>query len=121
MARDDDNYLDTLRKDAADARILMSNQRKPERERMVVRALLRCLGVAFEDTEIAAGTEEPVDVAFRAGRFQIRDIVGDRKRGKEWAQREKHYRDAKTVSDVMTAFAPSTAIPLDRAAESPTP
>jgi hypothetical protein len=117
MPRNDDKYLDTLRKDAVDARTLMSNRRKPERERMVVRALLRCLGVAFEDTEIVAGTEEPVDVVFRAARFQVRDLVGDRKRGKEWAEREQRYRDAKTVSDVMTAFAPSTAIPLDRAAE----
>jgi hypothetical protein len=33
---------------------------------MVVRALLRCLGVAFEDSEIVAGGEEPVDVEFRA-------------------------------------------------------
>jgi putative endonuclease (uncharacterized protein DUF1780) len=117
MARNDDNYVEALRKDAADARALMSNRQKPKRERMVVRALLRCLGVAFEDTEIVVGTEEPVDVAFRAARFQVRDLVGDRKRGKEWAEREQRYRDAKTVSDVMTRFAPSTAIPFDRAAK----
>ena len=82
-----------------------------------MRALLRCLGVAFEDAEIVAGTEEPVDVEFRAARFQIRDLVGDRKRRKEWAERERRYRKAKTISDVMTAVTASTAIPFDRAAE----
>jgi hypothetical protein len=62
---------------------------------MVVRALLRCLGVAFEDAAIKAGPEEPVDVAFRAARFQIRDLIGDRKRNKQLAEREKRYRKAK--------------------------
>lgn len=33
---------------------------KPERERMIVRAFLRCLGVPFSDDEIQPGTEEPV-------------------------------------------------------------
>ena len=83
---------------------------------MVVRTLLRCLGVSFADEEIVAGTEEPVDVQFRAARFQIREIVGGRKRGKEWAEREQRYRNARTISDVMTPFIPSTAIPFDEAA-----
>ena len=67
---------------------------------MVVRALLRCLGVAFEDAEIDAGLEEPVDVEFRAARFQIRDLIGDRKRSKQLAEREQRYQEAKTISDV---------------------
>jgi hypothetical protein len=115
MMRNDDRYLEALREDAADARSLMSNPRKSERERRVVRALLRCLGVAFVDTEIAAGSEEPVDVEFHSARFQIRDIVGGRKRGKELAERDHLYRGAKTMSDLMTPFAKSTAIPFDKA------
>jgi len=117
MTRNDDLYLKGLRADAADARLLMSNPRKSERERMVVRALLRCLGVAFEDKEIVAGGEEPIDVEFRAARFQIRDIVGGRKRGKESADRERLYQAAETIADVMTPFTLSTAIPFDQAAK----
>jgi hypothetical protein len=116
MTRNDDRYLAALREDAADSRSLMSNPRKSERERSVVRALLRCLGVAFADLEIAAGSEEPVDVEFRAARFQIRDILGGRKRGKELADRERIYRSAKTISDVVTPYRASTAIPFDKAA-----
>jgi Putative endonuclease, protein of unknown function (DUF1780) len=63
------------------------------------------------------GGVEPVDVEFRAARFQIRDIVGGRKRGKEWAERERLYQHAETIADVMTPFTQSTAIPFDRAAE----
>jgi len=117
MTENDDSYLEELRANAADARSLMSNPRKSARERMVVRALLRCLGVAFEDGEIVAGGNEPVDVEFRAARFQIRDILGGRKRGKESVDRERLYHDAKTIDDVMTPFTVSTAIPFDRAAE----
>ena len=39
----------------------------------------------FAEFEIAACSQEPVDIEFRAARFQIRDIVGARKRGKEMA------------------------------------
>lgn len=117
MTGNDDRYLEALRADAADARSLFSNPRKSERERRVVRALLRCLGVAFEDSEIVAGGEEPVDIEFRAARFQIRDIVGGRKRGKEWVERERLYQGAEIMADVMTPFTHSTAVSLDRAAE----
>ena len=61
-------------------------------------------------------SEEPVDVAFRAARFQIRDLIGGRKRNKELAERKRRYREAKKISDVATPFAASTAIPFDRAA-----
>jgi hypothetical protein len=116
MAQSDDTYLHELREHAAETRLLLSNPLKPERERMVVRAFLRCLGVAFADNGIVASTEEPVDVHFRAARFQIMEIVGDRRRGKEWAEREQLYLAAETVADVMTPFRESTAIPFDEAA-----
>ena len=117
MTWNDDNYLQKLREDAADARSLTPNARKAERERLVVVALLRCLGVSFAPSEIIAAGEEPIDVEFPGARFQIREIVGDRKRGKEWAEREQLYREAKTISDVMMPFVESTPIPFDKASE----
>jgi hypothetical protein len=85
----DNAYLGGLRKHAAETRALLSNSNKPERERRVVRAYLRCLGIPFTDEEIVASPNEPIDVRFRFARFQIRDIVGNRLRGKEWAERER--------------------------------
>jgi hypothetical protein len=53
----------------------------------------------------------------RAARFQIMEIVGDRKRGKEWAEREQLYQAAETVSDVREPYTCSTAVPFDEAAK----
>jgi hypothetical protein len=115
MPQNDTAYLNALRAHAGETRSLLSNAQKPERERMVVRAFLRCLGIPFADEEIIAGNEEPVDVQFRTGRFQIREILGESKRGKEWAERELLYRAAKKISDVMTPNVESTTIPLAEA------
>lgn len=117
MPPNDDTYLSSLRTHAAATRVLLSNSMKPERERMVVRAYLRCLGIPFADDEIVASTDEPVDVLFRSAQFQIRDIVGNRLRGKEWAEREQRYQAAQSMSDVMDPYTPSAAIPFDRAAK----
>jgi hypothetical protein len=117
MSSNDDTYLASLRTHAVETRTLISNPVKPERERMVVRAYLRCLGIPFTEDEIASSNDEPVDVLFGEARFQIRDIVGDRLRGKEWAEREQRYQAAQTVSDVTDPYTPSAAISLDQAAK----
>jgi len=117
MGTNHDPYLAELREHATETRLLLSNPRRADRERMVVRAYLRCLGIPFADDEIVASTEEPVDVQFRAARFQIREILGDRKRGKDWADREDRYHAAKMVSDVAEAFTKSIAVPYDEAVE----
>ena len=75
-----------------------------------MRAFLRCLNVAFVDDEIAAGTTEPVDVSFREARFQIMEMVGDKKRGLDWKIREQRYRDAKKAADVVEPYSSSTPI-----------
>jgi hypothetical protein len=64
MSSNDDTYLASLRTHAAETRTLFSNPMKPERERMVVRAYLRCLGIPFTEDEIASSNDEPVDVLF---------------------------------------------------------
>lgn len=110
MSKRDEEYLADLRKHAGDVRTLLSNPNKPERERMIVRAFLRCLGVSFSDDEIRASTEEPVDVGFRSAQFQIMEIVGDKRRGDEWRKRQERYDRAKSISDVTDPRASSEPI-----------
>lgn len=87
---------------AAETRRLFSNALKPERERMVVRAFLRCLGIEFLDDEIKVAQAEPIDVAFRSARFQVTELLGEwRKRGDEWREREKRYQSAESLLDVV--------------------
>jgi hypothetical protein len=112
-----DAFLAKLREHADRARRLFSNPRKPERERMVVRAFLRCVGETFEDSEIVASREEPIDVKFRTADFEIMEIVGDRKRGLDWRRRQDRYRDAQHVADVMEPYTPSQPMSFDDAAQ----
>lgn len=107
MSGSEQEYLANLRRHASATRDLFSNAKKPERERMVVRAFLRCVGVQFSDDEIKASSNEPVDVVFRAARFQIMEILGDRKRGLAWREREDRYKNAKQTSDVLEPWTSS--------------
>lgn len=75
MTFSDNASLAKLREYADRARRLFSNPQKPERERMIVRAFLRCAGEAFEDGEIIASSEEPIDVRFRSADFQWRSLA----------------------------------------------
>lgn len=77
MAFCDDAFLAKMREYADRARLLFSNPQKPERERMIVRAFLRCIGEAFGDGKIIASSEEPIDLRFRSAGFQIMEIVGN--------------------------------------------
>jgi hypothetical protein len=45
------------------------------------------------------------------------EILGDGKRGKEWAEREQRYQTAEAVSDVMEPYRDSVAVPFDEAAK----
>ncbi len=102
MKKYEKEYLKKLTEHAAETRRLFSNAQKPERERKVVRAFLRCLGIEFSDDEINAGQAEPIDVAFRSARFQVTELLDEgRKRGDEWRKREQRYRSAESVLDVV--------------------
>jgi hypothetical protein len=107
MEENEREYLESLRKHEAETRTLLSNAQKPERERMVVRAFLRCIGEAFLDAEIKASTTEPVDTLYRDASFQVRDILGKRKRGVDLAARQERYQKAQSISDVRDPWTSS--------------
>src|SRR5262245_28819366 len=98
MSSSDRQYIADIQRHAAEARTLFSNVQKPERERMVVRAFLKCIGVPFSDVEIQAGKEEPIDVVFGPARFQVMGILGGRKPGQDWRDREERYKAAERLS-----------------------
>lgn len=117
MNRHDEEYIAELQRHATATRTLLSNAQKPERERMVARAFLRCIGEPFSDCEIRASQDEPVDVVFRAARFQVMDIVGDRKRGQDWSERERRYQNAKRVSDLAEPWINSNPMPFEEVSQ----
>lgn len=83
-----------------------SNPNKPERERAVCRAFLRALGIKFQDQELIAPGPEPADVIFRDARFQVREILRDRRPGDERRNRREQLRSAKSLTDLLEKYCP---------------
>lgn len=113
MCKTETEYLEELRKHASDTRSFLGNKEKPERERSVCRAFLRAIGVAFEECELIAPTDEPADVNFRKARFQIREILEpNRRRGDDWKEKEKKYSEANSLSDLMDPYSSPISVEL---------
>lgn len=102
-------YLQKLQAHAADALRYLSDKCRPERERAVCRAFLRCVGVSFVEVEIVAPASEPADVLFRDAMFQVRELLeqGSR-RGDEWKLRLVRAVQARSMDDVTVPWGPLT-------------
>jgi Putative endonuclease, protein of unknown function (DUF1780) len=104
----DDEYLKKMRAHIAETRFFFGPKMKPERERSVCRAFVRCLGLDFSEAEIIASKTEPVDVEFRTARFQIRELLDpSRKRGDELKETQRKYENATSIEDLATPYEPS--------------
>lgn len=111
----DRNYLDQLSEIASEMRCFHARRQLPERERRVVCGFLRCVGIDFTVTEIRSKSEEnhPVDVEFRDAHFQVTSLLGDRKPGRIWEERERKWGNASCVSDVEECWDHSQPISYD--------
>ena len=87
----------TVTEDRAPTRLLLAHRMKPARDRAVVRALLRALGVAFTEAEIVAPVAAPIDVRFRQAHFHLRDV--DEQRGRGWQAQEPWGHQARALAD----------------------
>lgn len=111
MHEREDEHLQELRREADEALRLWSNAEKPERERMVCRAFLRCLGLSFDEKEIKIGSTEPVDVSFRSANFQIMEIMEEgRRRTDEWRKRQRRRQEARSLGDLIEPYTPSRGV-----------
>jgi hypothetical protein len=78
-------------------RLLLAQRMKPQRDRAVVRALLRVLGVTFAESEVIAPVEAPIDVRFRQAQFHLREL-GDHPQGYAWHAQDKRGHQASTLA-----------------------
>ncbi len=102
-------YRQKLQAHAEYAISYLSDSNRSGRERAVCRAFLRCLGVAFMESEIAAPASEPADVSFREAMFQIREIVAPgSRRHQEWKLRRIRAIRARSMDDVTIPWSPPT-------------
>ena len=88
----------TVSADRPRPRLLLAQRMKPQRDRAVIRALLRVLGVAFAEAEIIAPVEAPIDVRFRQAQFHLRELC-DHPRGCAWQEDDSRVHQASTLVD----------------------
>jgi len=82
-----------------------SNELKPERERWVVNKLLDYIGVDRTKDEVRSSADEPIDVIFRDGCFQAKEILDkERKRTDEYKGFLEKAENAKKVEDLFEQF-----------------
>ena len=79
-------------------RVLLAHRLKPQRDRAVIRALLRGLGIAWADAEVIAPVEAPIDVRFRQAQFHVREL-GDPPGGCAWHAEDSWGPQARTHAD----------------------
>lgn len=84
-----------------------SNELKPERERWVVNKLLDYMKVERTPDEVESSIDEPIDVKFRDGCFQVKEILDEkRKRTKEYKDSLKVAENANRVEDLFEQYSP---------------
>jgi len=88
----------TVREDRAPTRLLLAHRSKPARDRAVVRALLRALGVTFADAEIVAPVAAPIDVRFRQAHFHLRALC-DHPQGRDGPEQDPRGHQAGVWAD----------------------
>src|SRR4029450_9753745 len=88
----------TVREDRPRPRLLLAQRMKPQRDRAVVRAFLRTLGIAFAEAEVVAPVEAPIDVRFRQAQFHLRELC-DHSRGCAWQEDDTRVHQASTLVD----------------------
>ena len=79
-------------------RVLLAHSLKQQRDRAVIRALLRGLDIACADAEVIAPVEAPIDVRFRQAQFHVREL-GDPPRGCAWHAEDSRVQQARTRAD----------------------
>jgi hypothetical protein len=79
---EEDEFLEHMRRDLEKQyRFYYSEIGKPDRERWVVSVFLTQRKILFADAElITPKKDDPVDVGFRAARFQVKEVTSPRER-----------------------------------------
>ncbi|RMU53782.1 hypothetical protein ALP27_04836 [Pseudomonas savastanoi pv. glycinea] len=109
---DDSDYLRLLTIQAEQANAFLSNTRKWERERWVCQRLLQGLNIAHRNEDFTPATQEPPDVLFRDGRFEVFFVLDEGRRlNDEWREELARRRSAFSLSQLVRREAKPKRIP----------
>ena len=88
----------TAAEERVQTRLLLAQRRTPERNRAVIRAFLRALGVVCADAEVVAPVEAPIDVRYREAHFHLRELH-DYSRGRDWQEQHTRVDQGRACAD----------------------
>ncbi|MEA1765140.1 DUF1780 domain-containing protein [Pseudomonas syringae pv. tomato] len=109
---DDSDYLRLLTIQAEQANAFLSNARKWERERWVCQRLLQGLNIAHRNEDFTPASQEPPDVLFRDGRFEVFFVLDEGRRlNDEWREELTRRRSAFSLSQLVRREAKPKRIP----------
>ncbi|RMV97733.1 DUF1780 domain-containing protein [Pseudomonas caricapapayae] len=109
---DDSDYLRLLTIQAEQANAFLSNARKWERERWVCQRLLQGLNIAHRNEDFTPASQEPPDVLFRDGRFEVFFVLDEGRRlDDEWREELARRRSAFSLSQLVRREAKPKRIP----------
>lgn len=105
----DSDPLEDHREAIRDSVRYFSVEQKAERERYVVKAFLKRMGIAFAEEEVRSVEKDPPDVAFRDARFEVKEIMDEgRERHREYKEKYMKALEATEVSQLFRSFIPKT-------------
>lgn len=110
---DEREHMQRLADEGRDTVEMLSSPRKSERERRVVAAFLRCLGVDFRPDELIASESDPPDVIFRDACFEVMILLDKgRKMHADWKRKANQRDRARSLRDLFEPYHPSVPIPF---------
>ena len=102
MKDSEKTYISDLVSHTENSIKFFSNNMKPERERSVCAAFLRCLGIDFSVNDIIAQKDDPPDVIFDPARFEIRELYEEgRRRHDEYRDKLDELKQANSIDDTL--------------------
>jgi hypothetical protein len=94
-------YKESMIDAMSKARQLFSNPNKLEREKITCRAFLRCMSIKYCDSELVDPGHPSFDITFRDAKFEITEVLGERKRDSELKKSETKYKNASSSQELL--------------------
>lgn len=102
-----DDYLKEQRKALEESVAFFAPERKVEREKWVVDAFLKNLGMTFSDSELEPVADEPPDFRFRGAEFELKELMDiGRPRHQEYRNALEKANAATDPADLLEPFRP---------------
>jgi hypothetical protein len=104
---DEQEYLESRRRDLRESVAFWAPENKRARELYTVRTLLQHLNIEHEEAELVSAPNEPPDITFRDARFEIKEALDQgRRRHDEYREKLEKAMLARSAKELMEEYTP---------------